>query len=633
MSARRMSRPARRALALGVIGVIGTALSCSENLPSGPDTFSASIRLVAPHDTVVIGDSTIAHAMVTDASGRVIEGLTFNWASADTNRLTFAVPAATDSDATAGRTRTFVGKRVGFSLVTLTLPDPRFVTSNVTRNETVVVGGVSVLSSHDSTLTALNDTGVAIAAGLVKSNGAMVTRPSQGLRWTHLGLHTTVVGQGDTVRYIAKSNGPDTLIATSDFCLAGAKCSDTVIVRVAQQVTFTLSSHAFTSWSFADSVGPTVRLADRRGNGLPGSSVQFVPVSGADSAIVRVVGPFGISNNGTGDLATPRLVTTANGSATVNVLGIGPDGAVVANDQIRVTVRQVARRVQVEPLRATMTLNDSIPIRPVARDAHGAAIADAVFTLDPVGINLHDIWAGPMPPLSVPGTGSITPSLSGVALPENNPGAPQLPVIVDPAIIAMTAVDTAVAGATQRTLSAFVFDSTGQPAVGRWVRFFSAYGFFADSAQVDVGGQVSTLWTPPDSSGYYTFTGVLSSTRPMLSVADSAGRVVIRHSVFVQPSDPSAATSTVGISGTTVAVSGALTITVTVKDAFNNVIKTAPAGTFTATVASGTLGAFACNFGVCTATYTAPAAAGTDTITISIGGQQILFSPITITVQ
>jgi len=120
---------------------------------------------------------------------------------------------------------------------------------------------------------------------------------------------------------------------------------------------------------------------------------------------------------------------------------------------------------------------------------------------------------------------------------------------------------------------------------------------------------------------------------PMLSVADSAGRVVIRHSVFVQPSDPSAATSTVGISGTTVAVSGALTITVTVKDAFNNVIKTAPAGTFTATVASGTLGAFACNFGVCTATYTAPAAAGTDTITISIGGQQILFSPITITVQ
>src|SRR5689334_5654157 len=72
MSAPRMSRTTRRALALSVVGVIGMALSCTENLPSGPDTFSASIRLVVPHDTTVVGDSSVAHAIVMDASGRVI---------------------------------------------------------------------------------------------------------------------------------------------------------------------------------------------------------------------------------------------------------------------------------------------------------------------------------------------------------------------------------------------------------------------------------------------------------------------------------------------------------------------------------------------------------------------------------
>ena len=629
-----MSRTTRRALALSVVGVIGMALSCTENLPSGPDTFSASIRLVVPHDTTVVGDSSVAHAIVMDASGRVIEGLKFNWTSADPNVLGLATPASTDSDAASGRAQTFVGKRIGLSLVTLTLPDARFVTSNVTRNETVVVGGVRVLSSHDSTLTALNDTGFAIAAGLVRSNGALVTRASQGVRWTHLGLHATVVGQGDTVRYIAKSNGPDTLIATSDFCLAGAKCADTAIVRVTQQVTFSLSSHAFTSWSFADTVGPTVRLADRRGNGLPGSSVRFVPVSSGDSAIVSVIGPFGISNNGTGDLAAPKLVTTGNGIATVNVLGIGADGvSVVANDQVKVTVRQVARRVQVEPLRATMTLNDSIPIRPVARDARGAAIPDATITVDATGIAVHDVWAGPMPSLSAPGLGTLTPSLTGIATPESNPTAPQIPVAVDPALITMTKVDTVVAGVTQRTLTSLVFDSTAQPAVGQWVRFYSDFGFLPDSAQVDQSGQVSAIWTPPDSSGFYTFTGVRSSKRPMFSVADSAGRVVIRHSVFVKPADPSATTSALTASNTTVAVGGALTITVTVKDQFNNLIKTATPGMFAVTATSGTLGAFTCNFGVCTATYTAPAAAGTDTINALIGGQAILSSPMTITVQ
>src|SRR5262249_25128584 len=154
-----------------------------------------------------------------------IQSLAFVWTSADSSVVGLVASGAPDTS--NGRTRRFAGQRTGRTNVSLALSDPRFVTSAVSRTETVVVGGVRVLTTHDSTLTAINDTAVAVAAGLVKLNGALVPRGGQGVRWVHIGAHTTVVALGDSARYIARSNGPDTLIATSDFCLAGAKCADT----------------------------------------------------------------------------------------------------------------------------------------------------------------------------------------------------------------------------------------------------------------------------------------------------------------------------------------------------------------------------------------------------------------------
>jgi len=225
-------------LALAAVAPLFFALSCTENLPNGPNTFAATIKITVPHDTLVVGDSSAAQAVATDDNGRVIQSLSFNWTSADSTIVGLAAPST--GDATAGRTRSLIGRRTGRAVVTLALSDPRFVVSNVTRTETVVVGGVRILSTHDSTLTAVNDTSRAIAAGLVRSNGALVTHVSQGVRWVHLGSHTTVVGTGDTIRYISRSNGADTLIATHDFCLITAKCADTVIVRVSQQLTMSL---------------------------------------------------------------------------------------------------------------------------------------------------------------------------------------------------------------------------------------------------------------------------------------------------------------------------------------------------------------------------------------------------------
>ncbi|MGH7617608.1 MAG: Ig-like domain-containing protein [Gemmatimonadaceae bacterium] len=617
------------ALAAGV-------LACNENLPNGPTTFVANLAISVSHDTIVIGDSSAVKAVATDGQGRAIQQLSYTWASADPATIDFAATATPDTS--QGRARTLVAKRTGRTTVTLSLPDARFVSSSVARSEVGVVGGVKVLTTHDSTLTSVNDTAVAIAVGLAKLNGALVNRTSTGLRWIHNGQHVTLVGQGDTVRYIAQSTGVDTLIATHDFCLAGAKCADTVFARVNQTLLLTLSARTFNAWSFNDSVGPAVTLADKRGNGLNGTQITFVPATFFDSAVVHVTAPIGVSNPVNGSMAVPKLVAAANGAAKVYVRGIGTDGfSILATDSVTAVVRQVARRVAAEPLRVVMTGIDSVPIRPIARDARGSAIADATITLTPSNITMDGIWAGPTI-VGGPVFASVTPDLSGVALPANNPLAPQVPFAIDASVITLLKADTAVAGNASRTPSVVIIDSTGVPAVGKWVRFGVASNFTSflapDSVQADGNGQVSVLWVPSDSAANYTLTGVRGTTNPLNTVADSAGRVVIRQTLTVKPDVPSAAKSTLQISATTIAVNTTATITVTVRDQFNNIVRTALTTDFVlASTAGAAITNLSCTQGVCTATYTAPAVAGPDMLTAKIGVADMLGSPMALTIQ
>ncbi len=621
----------RRSVYFAAALLVGS--SCTENLPIGPDTFGATIKILVAHDTVVVGDSSAGQAQALDTQGRAIQGLKFNWTSAAPTILDFATPASGNADAENGRARTFVGKFPGRSLVTLALPDTRFVVSNATRNETVVVGGVRILSTRDSTLTAINDTVRAIAAGLVRVNGALVTRVSQGIKWLHLGSHVSVIGSGDTIRYISQSNGADTLIATHDFCLVSAKCADTAIVRVNQQLTLTLSTRALFAWSVGDTLGPTITLADRRGNGLPGATIRLVPATAFDSAIVKVTAPLGVSNPATGAMAAPRLVSALNGVARVGVLGLGPNGAIVALDSVMETVRQVARRVAVEPLRANISSGDSIPIKAVARDARGSVIPDAVISVSSTGIALNGIWAGPTAVIA-PVLTTITPTLSGISLPAANPGAPQVPVTTDESQITIFPQQTVIAGATQVAIGAILLDSLGQPAFNRWLRFGSPFTAPPDSVQADGSGAVNTVWTPRDSAGTYTLTGVRGAATALNSVADSAGRILVRRTLTVMPDVPSALKSTLSMSAVSIAVNGTATITIRVNDRFGNLVKTATPAAFALTSGGGggTFSGAACVQGVCTVTYTAPAAAGPASVSVKILGLDILFSPMALTI-
>ncbi|HEY9227511.1 MAG TPA: Ig-like domain-containing protein, partial [Gemmatimonadaceae bacterium] len=501
----------------------------------------------------------------------------------------------------------------------------------IIRAATVVVGGVRVLSSRDTIVTAINDTGRAIASAVVRVGGALVSRPSQGIKWTHLGDRATIVGTGDTIRYVSRTNGVDTLIATHDFCLTGAKCADTVFVRVAQQLSLGLSVRSFQSWTFYDSLAPTIVLSDRRGNGQPNTFVRFVPRTALDSTLIKVVpGPFGTTNPTTGQMATPRAQTAGNGLAKVIVEGVSSTGIVLATDSFTVAIRQVARRVAAEPQRAIMSSVDVLPIKGIARDARGAPITDGTITLAPTGIPFDGLYVGPATPVAA--QAMTVPTLAGSSLPGANPGAPQLPVAVDTSLITILAPDSIKAGATGVIVATQVLDSLGQPAVGQVINFRSVVGTVVASAQVDASGTVSVLWTPPNTAGNYSLTGVRAGGS-LSTVGDSAGRIVIRRSILVHADTATTAQSTLSVNATTVVQSATLTVTVTLRDQFGNPAKSNPPNfVLSAGGVGGTFSAPTCTAGVCTATYTAPGTAGAASISAKIGVADIALSPIAITV-
>src|SRR6476620_382242 len=91
----RFSRPALFAAA-----TLTVLLSCEENLPSGPDAFTARLEIGVTSDTIVVGDSSKAQARAIGPNGVLISDLTFNWTTGTSSIIGLA-----SSDAAAARTR------------------------------------------------------------------------------------------------------------------------------------------------------------------------------------------------------------------------------------------------------------------------------------------------------------------------------------------------------------------------------------------------------------------------------------------------------------------------------------------------------------------------------------------------
>ncbi len=212
------------------------ALSCNENLPTGPQTFAAQLSITVSHDTFVVGDSSVAQAQAIDAAGNRIQSLTFTWSSTDSGVVGLASPGNPDTSngraQKTGRPANRTRRRVGRAR----RPAIRLARRRrATRRSSWAASEFSrptIPRSRQSTIRELRS-----RRAWCGSTARSCPAPARGFVGCTQGSHTATVAQGDTLRYVARSNGPDTLIATSDFCLAGAKCADTVIARVSQSLT------------------------------------------------------------------------------------------------------------------------------------------------------------------------------------------------------------------------------------------------------------------------------------------------------------------------------------------------------------------------------------------------------------
>ncbi len=604
-----------RAAAGGAILTAAALLSggCGEDLHTGPEKFHATLEPRNWADTLVVGDGRPVAVRVIDDKGREVLDASVHWAVATPTilgaaalRAPVSAGAASESvaaggvDAQGGDSVHVDARQPGATDVVITLTDPRFYPTAMTRRATVVVAGVRAASARDTTITALGDTAVVLGTGLVRStstSGALVPRAGLGVQWTRVGAGAVQFAGpvGDSVRAVGQQGGTDTLVATHPFCLAGARCADTVLVHVAQRGSLGVNAPDFRAWSFGDSVVPTVVLQDARGHAVAGATLQAAPLTAADSAIVSVGAPAAQLVQGAAPSAAPALravragarvaalraglaptplrmvvrstaastpaasftqaapvavaplVAQGNGTARVALRAVAADGTVLAVDTIAVVVRQIAAVVHVTPPQSLLTPGDSIPVRMEARDARGYVIADAAFVPAAAGVTVSAAGIVHVAPGAAAGTASVLAAVTGPANPAGYTAAPIQAPAQDTAWVRVRTPPAIVAGDTTGTaLDAPVFSPDGHPVAGAWVRFVVPAGRVTpDSAQTGSDGVAHAVWNLPTRAGSYTASAVLlgiaqgaagaGPTAGGASASDSAGRIVLRRTLGVQP--------------------------------------------------------------------------------------------------
>jgi surface protein len=118
----------------------------------------------------------------------------------------------------------------------------------------------------------------------------------------------------------------------------------------------------------------------------------------------------------------------------------------------------------------------------------------------------------------------------------------------------------------------------------------------------------------------------LIASSPTLTARDTATTTIVAGPA-------NAGQSTLAVADTSILVGGTTTVTVTLRDQFTNAAAAVTPLPFTAAATNGTLDAFTCASGVCTATFTAANTAGTASISATISGTAISGSPRSVTVR
>jgi adhesin/invasin len=639
-----------------------TALALASGVTGNPITFTAQATAGAAARIVPQGSGSISSIVfrnvapvpqvrVTDASGNPVAGATVTFTGSTGSTVAggsktsdasgLASPDAWQLGTTAG-TYTLAAAVTGISNATFTASASPDVATTMTvaagNTQTAQVGrAVPIEPSVKVTDTFGNAvSGVEVLFQVASGGGTAVGR-----------------------RVTTNSAG---IATVGDWTLGDAVGANTLVAAVqtpglsVNQVTFTATATAGSASTMAVSAGqnqtgpagaalavsPAVVVRDARGNPVSGVSVTFTVGSGGGSVTggttttnasgVAAVGAWTlggavgtqtlIARSGTLPEVTFTATATAGAAARLTAFSTQDQTSIIAGTALSPSQRPAVRVTDAE---GNPVPGITVTFR-VATDGSSGSLpngASAVTAQTNVnGLATVSGWTLP----ALVGRSTMTASVADVS-----ETVTFSVTTVAGAAAAMTAVSSAIGDVliggsiTGASLpSVRVTDSQGNPVSGVVVTFAAAAG-------AGIISPVSPAAITTDASGLATLTSwtVSSTTLGAASVTATAGSLT---RTFTANVIASATQTTAATSASSVALSGTATITVTVKDGSGTTITSAGAGAFTAELTgTGTLGAFACTNGVCTATFTAPSTSGGASIAIRVGGTAVSGSPIVIT--
>jgi adhesin/invasin len=662
-----------------------TALALAGGVTGNPVTFTAQATPGAPARITAVGSTslsgvvfrsvaTVPQVRVTDAGGNAVTGASVTF-TASTGSAVSGATKSTDASGLASPDAWQLGTAAGDYTLTA-----------------AVAGAPSV--TFTATARADAPSIVAVVAGANQS--APVGRPvaiEPSVRVTD--IHRNPVAGVEVLFEVASGDGsavgrrPVTnalgIATVGGWTLGDAVGANTLVASVpgtaAASVTFTATGTAGTASSMVVSAGqnqtaaagtavaipPAVLVRDARGNPVANVEVVFSVGSGggtitaetvrSNSAGIAAVGSWVlggavgtqtlIARSGTLSDVTFTATATAGAAARLSAFSSQVQTGIVAGTALSASQRPAIRVTD----EAGNPVSGTTVTFTVESDGSSGYLATSTLTYTATAVtNVNGIatvgaW---VLPTTAGVTATATASISGITetvtfTVQTTPGAVTRLQITSGGSGALTTT----AGAVASTITISARDANNNVVTtygGAKSLLFNGpsaapSGTVPTVDGVNIGSALSATFVNGVATAALQ---VFRAQSVVLSVTDgtySSGTGGLSVAVTAAAA-ASAATSTFTVSTTTPAQSSTSTVvTVTVKDVYGNVRTNAADSEFTAAVTAGTavagsLSAFTCASGVCTANYTAPGAAGTNTVSVKIGGVDIVSvpSPILITI-
>ncbi|HCQ8771925.1 TPA: Ig-like domain-containing protein [Escherichia coli] len=544
-------------------GVSAVTASINNSSQSRDVTFIADIRTAQIADLVVIKDGSVAdgamantlRARVTDAFGNALAGQTVSVMAG--NGATTAPTVTTQPDGTVEISVT--SQTAGISTVTATINS-----SSQSRNVTFIA---DVRTAKIADLVVARDNSVAdgATANMLRARvtdafgNALAGQTVSVLADNGATVAPTVTTEPDgTVEISVTSQTAGTSAVTATINSSSQSQNVTFIadVRTAQIASLEVTQdNAVADGAMANML--RARVTDAFGNALAGQTVSVLADNGATVAPTVTTQP-----DGTAEISvTSQTAGISTVTATINSSSQSRDVTFIAD----VRTAQIADLVVIKDGSvADGTTANTLQVR--VTDAFGNALAGQTVSV------LADNGATVAPTMTTKPDGTVeisvtsqTAGISAVTTTINNSNASRnVTFIADVrtaqiADLVVTRDNSVADGAMANTLQVKVTDAFGNALAGQTV-----------SVLADNGATTApTVITGPDGTVEISVT---SQTAGISTVTASINTSSLSQNVTFVPGDASQLTSTVETNKSNYTVGETITITVTLRDAFDNLV-------------------------------------------------------------